>query len=108
MLGALWSQVLLLPQLLEITPEGWKWMPALGIFCIIVCGGASVFDEADRLVHIIVAVLGFVCLTGCVMSIDGKLLLPLIVCLSAGRDRIVWRAEVGLIISVYLTLILQS
>lgn len=106
LLVALWSQVLLLPQMLEITPDPWRWLAAIGIGAIGICGGASITDKADEWVHIIAAVVAFTALTGWVMVVNNRCLLALIVCIAAGRENWKWRTEVGLIISVYMVLIL--
>ena len=103
--GALWSQVLLLPAALEITPSGWQWLAFLGVAAIIICGAANVYDKADERVHIIAAVTAFTLLTGWVMVVNSVCLLPLIVCVACGRENWKWRVEVGLIISVYMALV---
>lgn len=106
LLVALWSQVLLLPYMLNITPEQWKWLTFVGISGIVICGGANVLNKEDELIHMIAAAVTFVCFTGWVMLMNNYCLLALIICLAAGRDKFKWRLEIGLIISVYLTLIL--
>lgn len=105
LLLSLWSQILLLPQMLTITPEFWKILPVLGTFGIIICGGASVFNKEDELIHIIAAAVTFVCFFGWIMLLNEYYLLPLIICLAAGKDKWKWRLEVGLITGVYLTLL---
>lgn len=107
LLVTLWSQLLLLPPMLEVTPEPWKWLAALGLFAVAICGGANLYDKADRRVHMVAAVAAFVLLTGWVMVVDSVCLLPLIVCVACGRERWKWRVEVGLVISVYMALIHQ-
>ena len=107
LLVALWSQILLLPQIITITPEPWKWLGFIGMAGIIVCGGANVLQKEDELVHMIAAAVAFVCFTGWVMLMNNYCLLAMIVCIAAGRDKFKWRLEIGLIISVYLTLILN-
>ena len=106
LLAALWSQAMLLPRMMDITPDGWQWLALFGIGGVALCGGAAVTDKVDYWVHAVAAVVAFVCLSVWVIAIDWRLMLPLAVCLCAGRDKLVWRAEVGLIISVYMTLIL--
>ena len=106
LLVALWSQVLLLPQMLDMTPQGWQWMPVLGIFAIAICGGASLFNKEDNLVHMIAAAVAFVCLVGWVMLINSRCLMPLVVCALAGRENPIWRIETGLVASVYTLMIL--
>lgn len=106
LMAALWSQVLLLPQMLEMAPDGWQWLPVLGIFAVAICGGASLFNKEDNLIHMIAAAVAFVCLSGFIVSINSRCLMPLIVCAMAGRERLVWRIEVGLIASVYTLMIL--
>ena len=106
LLVALWSQALLLPQMFTITPDNWKWLAAIGVFAVCVCGGASITDKADEWVHIIAAVIAFTTLTGWVMVVNDRCLLPLIVCIAAGRENWKWRVEVGLVISVYMVLLL--
>lgn len=106
LLVALWSQALLLPQMLDMTPQGWQWMPVLGIFAIAICGGASLFNKEDNLVHMIAAAVAFVCLVGWVMLINSRCLMPLVVCALAGRENPIWRIETGLVASVYTLMIL--
>lgn len=108
LLAALWSQALLLPQMMEMTPSGWQWMPFLGIFGIAICGGATIFEKTDKRVHTIAAVVAFTFLTGWVMLINSRCLMPLVVCAMAGRERPIWRFEVGLVASVYTLMILYS
>lgn len=105
LLVALWSQVLLLPQMLEITPNNWQWTASLGIFAIVICGGANIYDKTDELVHIIAAVVAFSCFLCWIIIINWLYIIPLIVCIFAGRERWKWRVEIGLIIGVYMTLI---
>lgn len=105
LLVALWSQVLLLPQMLDMTPQGWQWMPVLGIFAVAVCGGASLFNKEDNLTHMIAAAVAFVCLVGWVMLINQRCLMPLIVCAVAGRENPIWRIETGMVASVYTVMI---
>lgn len=105
LLVSLWSQVLLLPKMLDITPQNWQWLPFLGIGGVIFCGHASITEKVSELVHIIAAAVAFTALTGWVMSMNSHYLLPLVVCAMCGRERLVWRVEVGLVISVYLTLL---
>ena len=105
---ALWSQVLLLPQLFEITPDPWKFVPFLGIAGILGCGAASVFNKSDELFHMICAAIAFTCFFGWVMIMNSYNLLAVVVCLAAGRDKWKLRLEIGLIISMYLTLLPYS
>lgn len=105
LLAALWSQVLLLPAMIEVTPDKWRWLAALGIAGVVFAGAANVWDKADYWVHIIAAVVAFALMTGWVMVVDSVCLLPLIVCIAAGRENWQWRVEVGLIISVYMALV---
>lgn len=107
LLAALWSQVLLLPQMFAITPDPWRWLAFIGIGAIGICGGASITDKADEWVHIIAAVVAFTALTGWVMVVNDRCLMPLIVCIAAGRENWKWRIEVGLVISVYMVLLIQ-
>ena len=88
-----------------LLPEPWKWLAAAGIFAVAICGGANLYDKADRRVHMVAAIAAFVLLTGWVMVVDSVCLLPLIVCVACGRERWKWRVEVGLVISVYMALI---
>ena len=106
LLVALWSQVLLLPQMLDITPDSWRWLAFIGIGAIGLCGGASITEKVDEWVHIIAAVVAFTALTGWVMVVNDRCLLPLIVCIAAGRQNWIWRVEVGLVISVYMVLVI--
>lgn len=108
LLVALWSQCLLLPQMLDITKDGWQWLAALGIGAVAFCGGATIFShKLDWWTHIISAAVAFTALFGWVLSIESRCLLPLVVCACAGRENIVWRCEVGLVISVYMVLLLN-
>lgn len=106
LLAALWSQVLLLPQMLDMTPQGWQWMPVLGIFAVAICGGASLFNKEDNLTHMIAAAVAFVCLVGWVMLLNSRCLMPLVVCIMAGRENPIWRIETGMVASVYTLMIL--
>lgn len=106
LLVALWSQALLLPQMLDITPHNWQWLPFFGIGGVIFCGHASITDKVSELVHIIAAAVAFTALIGWVMLMNNHYLLPLVICAMCGRERLIWRVEVGLVTSVYLTLIL--
>lgn len=108
LLAALWSQAMLLPRMMDITPDGWQWLALFGIGGVALCGGAAVTDKVDYWVHAVAAVVAFVCLSVWVIAIDWRLMLPLAVCVCAGRDRLVWRAEIGLVISVYLTILINS
>ena len=87
--------------MIELTPEPWKWLVFIGIIGIVGCGGASIFNKEDELIHMICAAIAFVGFTGWVMLINNYCLLPLVVCIAAGRENFKWRLEVGLIISVY-------
>ena len=102
------SQTLLLPQMITITPEYWKVLPFFGVAGIIFCGITNVLDKNEELVHMIAAVTSFICLTAWVILINKFCILPLIMCLISWKDNIKWKAEIGLIISVYLTLILST
>ena len=107
LLVTLWSQILLLPQMLEITPTNWQWLCFFGIGAIIFCGGANIFEKSDELFHMVCAVVAFVFLTAWVIVINPYLILPLIVCICVGKERWKLRAEVGLIISVYMAILLS-
>lgn len=102
LLVALWSQVLILPAMIDVTPDGWRWLAAVGIAGVVFAGATNVWDKADEWVHIIAAVVAFTMMAGWVMVVDSVCLLPLIVCIAAGRERWKWRVEVGLVISVYM------
>lgn len=105
LLIALVSQVLLLPQMLEITPEPWKFIPFIGTCGIVLCGAANVLKKEDELVHMIAAIISAICFIGWVLLLNWYFLLPIIICIVAGKDNFKWRLEIGLIISVYITLI---
>ena len=105
LLAAVWSQALLMPVMMDVTPEGWRWLGFLGVACLMFTGATNVLDKNEEWLHIITAVAGFTLLTGWVMGINDKCLLPLIVCIAAGRENWKWRVEVGLIISVYMAVI---
>lgn len=107
LLTALWSQVLILPAMLSVTPTAWQWLAALGVGAIVFTGAADVYDKTDEWVHIVAAVVAFTLLTGWVMAVNSVCLLPLIVCIAAGRENWQWRVEVGLIISVYMALVIE-
>lgn len=107
LLAALWSQVLILPAMLSVTPTAWQWLAALGVGAIVFTGAADVYDKTDEWVHIIAAVVAFTLLTGWVMVVNSVCLLPLIVCIAAGRENWQWRVEIGLIISVYMALVIE-
>ena len=107
LLAALWSQVLILPAMLDVTPDCWRWLAALGIGSVVFAGATNVWDKTDYWVHIIAAVAAFTMLTGWVMVVNSVCLLPLIVCVAAGRQNWQWRVEVGLIISVYMALVIE-
>ena len=106
-LVALWSQVLILPQMLVITPETWKFITAIGIAMLVFCGGANIFDKTDEMVHIISAIVASVCFSIWVAVINPICFLPLVMCVAAGKDKWKWRVETGLIASVYMTLLLS-
>lgn len=107
LLAALWSQILLLPQMLDMTPNSQQWLTFIGTGGIVICGGTSVINKEDELVHMIAATITFICFTSWVFLMNPYCLLATIICAAAGRDNFKWRLEVGLIISVYLTLILH-
>ena len=102
------SQILLLPQMLTLTPDCWKVIPFLGVGGIIFCGITNVLDKNEELVHMIAAIVAFVCLVVWVLLINKFCLLALIVCLISWKNNIKWKTEIGLIISVYLALILST
>lgn len=106
-LVALWSQILVLPQMIQITPEVWKWLPFIGIGGIIICGGANIKDKNDELIHMICAIVSFICFVVWTFILNKYCLLPLLMCIIADKDKLKWRAEIGLITSVYLILILS-
>lgn len=107
LLTALWSQVLILPAMLSVTPTAWQWLAALGVGAIVFTGAADVYDKSDERVHIVAAVVAFTLLTGWVLVVNSVCLLPLIVCIAAGRENWQWRVEIGLIISVYMALVIE-
>ncbi len=108
LLVALWSQCFLLPQMFDITKDGWQWLPFIGIGAVTFCGGATIFaHKLDWWTHIISAAVAFTALIGWVMVMDSRCLLPLVVCACAGRERIIWRCEIGLVASVYMVLLLN-
>lgn len=106
LLAALLSQIMLLPQMIEVTPNNWQWMPFLGIGLIVFCGCSNVLDKSEALFHMICAVVAFILMTGWVILMNHYCLFPLLLCLCLGRENLKWRAEVGLIIGVYMTLLL--
>jgi len=98
---------MILPQAVTLTPEPYKIIPFLGIMGILICGGANVLNKNDELIHIVAAIITFVSFTIWVLIINKLYLFILILCLCAGKDRIKWRTEIGLIIAVYLILLLN-
>lgn len=91
--------------MLDITSESWKWIPYVGVGGIALCGAASIVTKEDELIHMISAIVTFICFTVWVLLVKYYLLLPVIICLAAGKDKFKWRLEIGLITSVYLTII---
>ena len=86
LLVALWSQVMLLPAMLSVTPPRWQWLAAMGIGAIVFTGAADVWNKTDERVHIIAAVMAFTLLTGWVLAVNTACSLPLIVCIAVERD----------------------
>lgn len=107
LLVALWSQILILPQMITITASCWQFLCFMGIGMIIFCGGASIFETSDMTFHMVCAVFAFLFLSAWVIIINPYMLLPLIICACIGRENLVLRLETGLIISVYTTLMLS-
>lgn len=107
LLVALLSQVLLLPQMLTITPNALQWLAFIGVSGIVVCGSANVLDKADETVHVIAAIVAFTALTIWVLFMNWVLALPIVLCAISGFDKIKWMCEVGLIISVYLVILMS-
>lgn len=107
LLLAMWSQLLMLPKMLEMTQEVWQWLPFLGMGGVAICGITNVLDKNEERIHMIAAIVSFICFVGWVLLINKYCLIALILCAVAGKEHLKWRAEVGLIISVYLTLILD-
>ena len=104
LLAALWSQLLLIPAKMHVTPEKWRWLAFVGMGCVGLCGAANVTDKVDERVHSISAVVGAVLLVAWVAIVNFACLFPVAVCAAAGRENWKWRVEVGLIISVYVAL----
>ena len=107
LLIALWSQALLLPYMLDITPDLLKVLVFLGMGGIVGCGITDIKDKSDEVLHMVFAIIAFISLFSWVILMDLVALIPFIVCAGLGKDNIKWRAEIGLISSVYL-IILQS
>lgn len=103
---ALLSQMLLLYPMIEMTPLAWQFLPFIGCGAILLTGITNIFNKEDELAHIIAAFVSFICFIIWIVLINFKCLLPLIICLVAGKQNLKWRAEIGLIISVYMALIL--
>ena len=103
--ATIWSQALLIPVMLEMTPGPWQFLAFLGMGCLMFTGISNVLDKNECLFHTITAVAGFTFLFGWLMVVNDKCLLPFIVCAAAGRENWKWRAEVGLIISVYMAIV---
>lgn len=106
LLVALWSQVMLLPQMIEMALPNWRWIPFFGVAGIVICGGANVLDKTDELVHVIGAIVAFIAFVAWVLMCNWICIIPLIICLAAGKENIKWRCEVGLITSVYMAMLL--
>ena len=107
LLITLLSQMLLLPQMFYITPENLKWVAFLGVGGIVICGSANVLDKADETVHVVAAIATFVLFSLWVLLVNRICILPTIICALAGKEKWKWRTEIGLIISVYMTLLLS-
>lgn len=106
LLIALCSQILLLYPVIEITPIAIKWLPFIGCSFIVFTGITNVFNKEDELMHMISATIAFICFVAWVCLINYKCILPLLICICAGKQNFKWRIEIGLIISVYMTLLL--
>ena len=106
LLVALCSQCLLVYPMIELTPAGLQWIPFVGCSAIVLTGLTNVLNKEDELVHIIAAFIAFVLFFIWVCLLKPVCLLPLIICSIAGKTNIKWRVEIGLIISVYMTLLL--
>jgi len=106
LLVALWSQILILPQMITITASCWQFLCFIGIGMIIFCGGASIFETSDMTFHMVCAVFAFLLLSAWLIVINPYMLLPLIICACIGRENWILRLETGLIISVYTALLL--
>lgn len=104
-LACLWSQVLVLPMMLELSPDAWKWLAFVSICSIVICGGANIVDKTDEKTHMIAAIVGFVALTTWVFLVNPKCIVPLVICIAAGNKNLKWRAEIGLVSSVYMVII---
>lgn len=107
LLIALWSQIILLPLMLNVTPQSWQFIPFIGMGCIMICGGANVLQKEDEAIHVICAIISFICFLIWILLINYLCIVPVIICLIAGKDKLKWRIEIGLIISVYLVLLLS-
>lgn len=103
---ALCSQLLLIYPLIELTMPGLQWLPFLACGFIIITGLTNIFRKEDQLVHMITAIVSFILFVIWVLIMSPKCIIPLIICLASGKENIKWRLEVGLIISVYMTIIL--
>lgn len=105
---ALWSQVILLPGMMELVGENYQWMVFLGTFGIILTGAAPITNSFDTRVHIFGACLAAIFFSLWVILIDWRFLIPTLLCIvGGGKNTIQWRSEIGLIGSVYLTLIMN-
>jgi membrane protein YqaA with SNARE-associated domain len=72
-----------------------------------ICGGANVLQKEDEAIHVICAIISFICFLIWILLINYLCIVPVIICLIAGKDKLKWRIEIGLIISVYLVLLLS-
>lgn len=104
---ALCCQLFLVYPMIEITPVIWKFLPFIGCSAIIFTGITNIFNKEDEVVHIISAIIAFISFTLWVFIIKYQCLISLILCIAAGKQNLKWRIEVGLIISVYTTLLLM-
>lgn len=105
LLIAIISQLVLLYPMIEFTPLNLQWIPFIGCGSMLITGATNIFNKEDELIHVIFAIIAFLSLSTWVFILNIKCLLPLLICLVAGKQNIKWRLEVGLIISVYMTLL---
>lgn len=103
---ALCSQCLLIVPILELSSSAIQFIPFIGCFGIILTGITNVLNKEDSLIHSIAAIVSFICFLVWVSIINFKCLLPLLICGMVGRENLKFRLELGLIISVYITLLL--
>uniref|UniRef100_UPI00257BD8FB hypothetical protein n=1 Tax=Lachnospira sp. TaxID=2049031 RepID=UPI00257BD8FB len=99
-------QCLLLYPMLELTPVLFKWIPFIGCGSMLFTGITNILNKEDETIHMICAILSFILFSSWILLLKPICILPMIICGIAGKENLKWRLEIGLIISVYMTLLL--